>query len=73
MMEGFLTNLLSQSKEAIEMRMRYLIKVIPMSNPDGVIVGNYRTSISGNDLNRQYHAPDSRLHPTVKSIKDLVA
>ena len=44
-----------------------------MSNPDGVIVGNYRTSISGNDLNRQYHAPDTRLHPTVKAIKDLVA
>ena len=44
-----------------------------MSNPDGVIAGNYRTSVSGNDLNRQYHAPDPRLHPTVKAIKDLVA
>jgi len=23
-----------------------------MINPDGVIAGNYRTSLSGNDLNR---------------------
>lgn len=58
MMEGFLTFVLGDSKEAKEIRRRFVIKVIPMSNPDGVIVGNYRTSISGNDLNRQYHAPD---------------
>lgn len=44
-----------------------------MSNPDGVICGNYRTSVSGNDLNRQYHAPDKRLHPTVMAIKNLVS
>lgn len=25
-----------------------------MSNPDGVIIGNYRTSMAGSDLNRKY-------------------
>jgi murein tripeptide amidase MpaA len=34
------------------MRKRVIFKVIPISNPDGVIIGNYRTSLSGNDLNR---------------------
>jgi len=43
-----------------------------MINPDGVIVGNYRTSMSGNDLNRKYHNPDEKLHPTVCAIKRLV-
>jgi murein tripeptide amidase MpaA len=43
-----------------------------MVNPDGVIIGNYRTSYSGNDLNRKYHDPDLRLHPTVSAIKSLV-
>jgi hypothetical protein len=43
-----------------------------MANPDGVIIGNYRTSYSGNDLNRKYHNPDPRLHPTVDAIKGLV-
>ena len=43
-----------------------------MVNPDGVIIGNYRSSISGNDLNRRYHDPDYRLHPTVYAIKNIV-
>jgi hypothetical protein len=49
-----------------------VFKIIPMVNPDGVIVGNYRTNMAGNDLNRKYHAPDSRLHPTVCAIKKIV-
>lgn len=44
-----------------------------MINPDGVIIGNYRTSISGNDLNRKYHNPDEKLHPTVCAIKEMIA
>lgn len=44
-----------------------------MTNPDGVIIGNYRTSMSGNDLNRRYHDPDFRLHPTVCAIKKLTS
>ena len=44
-----------------------------MTNPDGVIVGNYRTSLSGNDLNRQFVNPDARLHPTVCAIKSLIS
>ena len=43
-----------------------------MVNPDGVIIGNYRTCFSGNDLNRKYHNPDDSLHPTVHHIKGLI-
>ncbi len=42
-----------------------------MLNPDGVIAGNYRTSMSGNDLNRKFHEPDQRLHPSVWNIKHM--
>ena len=37
---------------AIRLRAKFVFKIIPMLNPDGVIVGNYRCSLSGLDLNR---------------------
>jgi hypothetical protein len=43
-----------------------------MINVDGVISGNYRTSMAGNDLNRWYIEPDQRVHPEVCLIKTLV-
>ena len=44
-----------------------------MINIDGVIIGNYRTSMSGNDLNRRYIKPDFRIHPVVCAIKQLAS
>ena len=65
-MQGFINFITSStSKEAHDLRKRYIIKIVPMTNPDGVIVGNYRTSLGGSDLNRQFINPNSRLHPTV--------
>lgn len=57
MMQGFIKFLLGSDPKAQELRKRIVFKIIPMINPDGVIVGNYRTSMSGNDLNRQYLKP----------------
>ena len=50
-----------------------VFKIVPMINIDGVIIGNYRTSMSGNDLNRRYVKPDFRIHPTVCAIKQLAS
>jgi hypothetical protein len=69
MMQGFLNYLCSDAYQAKQLRKRVIFKVIPMLNPDGVIVGNYRTSMAGCDLNRRYDEPDYRLHPTVWSTK----
>ena len=54
MMEGFLKFITSSNPIAIELRKRIVFKIVPFTNPDGVIAGNYRTSFSGNDLNRRY-------------------
>ncbi len=52
-MEGILEYLLDDNDEnAAELRKRFVFKIVPMLNPDGVIVGNYRCSLSGVDLNR---------------------
>lgn len=42
-----------------------------MLNPDGVIVGNYRTGLAGRDLNRIFHRSDKILYPTIISMKEL--
>lgn len=72
-MEGFINFITSPTNtEAIELRKRIVFKIIPVTNPDGVVIGNYRTSMSGNDLNRQFVTPNTKLHPTVCAIKALI-
>lgn len=51
---------------------RVVIKVVPMINPDGVILGNYRTGLAGRDLNREFRNTDKMLFPTVHALKELV-
>lgn len=46
--------LLGKSKEAEFLRKNFVFKIIPMVNPDGVVVGNYRTNLMGHDLNRKW-------------------
>ena len=41
-------------------------------NPDGVIVGNYRTSLIGTDLNRRWKTPNKMLHPTIFYTKHMI-
>ena len=43
-----------------------------MFNPDGVLAGNYRTSLAGVDLNRRWRKPDKSLHEPVPLLKDYV-
>lgn len=42
---------------------RYIFKVVPMMNPDGVVIGNFRTSYSGKDLNRQFNKLNKHIFP----------
>jgi len=51
-MEGLIEFVLGNEKEAKALRDTYVFKIVPMLNPDGVIVGNYRCSLAGLDLNR---------------------
>jgi cytosolic carboxypeptidase protein 2/3 len=73
MMRGaieFLTD--PNSGEAKMLRDKYVIKLVPMVNPDGVINGNYRCSLAGCDLNRRWKHPSKTLHPTIYETKKLV-
>mmetsp|Transcript_20166 Transcript_20166/g.37533 ORF Transcript_20166/g.37533 Transcript_20166/m.37533 type:complete len:868 (+) Transcript_20166:1967-4570(+) len=72
MLEGLLRYLVSSEACARQLRARFVFYIVPMLNPDGVILGNYRSCFAGNDLNRKYMNPDTRLHPTIFHIKDLL-
>lgn len=53
MMKGVLDYLTSDKPQAITLREKFVFKIVPMLNPDGVIVGNQRCSLAASDLNRQ--------------------
>ena len=43
-----------------------------MLNPEGVVCGNFRCSLTGTDLNRRWNAPDEILHPQIYYLKALM-
>ena len=45
MCRGLMKILTSNSKQAKELLHKNIIKIVPMLNPDGVVFGNFRTSI----------------------------
>ncbi|XP_069817881.1 cytosolic carboxypeptidase 1 isoform X2 [Dendropsophus ebraccatus] len=71
-MKGTLEFLMGNSPTAQNLRESYIFKIVPMLNPDGVINGNHRCSLSGEDLNRQWQSPNADLHPTIYHTKGLL-
>lgn len=72
MIKGAIDFLLSDSREAKMLRKKFVFRIVPMLNPDGVIYGNYRCSLLGVDLNRRWKNPNVHLHPTVYYTKKLI-
>lgn len=78
-LNGFIENLLSNSNESVELRKKYIykyfrliFKIIPMMNPDGVILGNTRTSFAGKDLNRVYSDKINVVFPEIIAHRELM-
>ncbi|XP_013360386.1 PREDICTED: cytosolic carboxypeptidase 3 isoform X4 [Chinchilla lanigera] len=71
-MKGFLDYILGDSNDAQLLRDTFVFKVVPMLNPDGVIVGNYRCSLTGRDLNRNYTSLMKESFPSVWYTRNMV-
>ncbi|XP_048015301.1 cytosolic carboxypeptidase 4 isoform X3 [Megalobrama amblycephala] len=71
-LKGTLEFLCSSDPVAESLREAYIFKIIPMLNPDGVINGNNRCSLTAEDLNRQWLKPDPNLSPTIYHTKGFL-
>lgn len=71
-MKGVLDFLMSSKPSAQRLRETFVFKVVPMLNPDGVINGCHRCSLTGQDLNRQWLFPDPKHHPIIHHSRALL-
>uniref|UniRef100_A0A3Q3XJF6 Peptidase M14 domain-containing protein n=1 Tax=Mola mola TaxID=94237 RepID=A0A3Q3XJF6_MOLML len=70
--QGVIDFLVSQHPVAEILRDHVIFKIVPMLNPDGVYLGNYRCSLMGFDLNRHWQDPSPWAHPTLHAVKQLI-
>ncbi|KAM9633657.1 cytosolic carboxypeptidase 3 isoform 2-T2 [Morphnus guianensis] len=71
-MKGFLDYILGNSGKAQLLRDNFVFKVVPMLNPDGVIVGNHRCSLTGQDLNRKYRSNVKKFYPSIWYTRNMI-
>ena len=70
--QGIIDFLVSQHPMAKILRDYIIFKIVPMLNPDGVVLGNYRSSLMGFDLNRHWNEPTAWAHPSIFAAKDVI-
>ncbi|NXU20778.1 CBPC2 carboxypeptidase, partial [Pardalotus punctatus] len=71
-MRGFLDFLLSTHTDAQLLRHLFIFEVVPMFNPNGVLVGNSHCSLVGQDPNRAYGTALPGSFPVVWHLRAMV-
>ena len=66
----FLTD--ENSEQGKVLRDKFVFKVVPMLNPDGVYRGYYRLDTLAQNLNRYYINPDKEGQPTIWAVKKAI-
>eukprot|EP00826_Nyctotherus_ovalis_P004872 TRINITY_DN11083_c0_g1_i1.p1 TRINITY_DN11083_c0_g1~~TRINITY_DN11083_c0_g1_i1.p1 ORF type:complete len:528 (+),score=114.57 TRINITY_DN11083_c0_g1_i1:662-2245(+) len=67
--QGILSFLTGSDPVAKKLRESHVFLILPMLNPDGVIMGNNRCSLAGADLNRCWGLPHAKLNPELFRLK----
>eukprot|EP00727_Mastigamoeba_balamuthi_P012860 m51a1_g8197 hypothetical protein (669) ;mRNA; f:8876-11783 len=69
--KGLVDTLLGESPLAVALRAKFVFRVVPMLNPDGVVFGQSRCSLEGYDLNRVWDSPSPSMCPTIFAAKKM--
>jgi len=72
MVEGLFAWLSSGDLRAEALLDHALIEVVPMANPDGVFLGNYRTNANSSNLEAQWSAPYNSPQPEVVALRTAI-
>ncbi len=65
-LKGFMTQLIKSKQKIMEqIRNHFVFHIVPMLNPDGVLIGNFRTSLYGKDLNRLFRKNQTLMIPEI--------
>ena len=72
MVEGLFNWLRSGELEAELLLDHALVEVVPMANPDGVHLGNYRTNANSSNLEAQWSAPYNSPQPEVVALRSAI-
>ncbi|MFK7739120.1 MAG: M14 family zinc carboxypeptidase [Planctomycetota bacterium] len=72
MVEGLVEWLLSGVPEAEALLDAALVEIVPMANPDGVFVGNYRTNVNSTNLEADWSAPYNSTQPELVALRTAI-
>ncbi|XP_066588987.1 cytosolic carboxypeptidase 6 [Prorops nasuta] len=67
--QGLMDFLVSPHPIAQVLRDYVIFKIVPMLNPDGVFLGNYRSTLMGIDLNRSWNRISEWIHPSLLATR----
>jgi len=71
-MHGTLEYLVKEEDGAKYLRDNFVFEIVPILNPNFVIVGNQRCSLSSLDLNRQWINPSRKVCPENHAAKVII-
>ena len=70
--EGLVAFLLSGDPRAEALLAHTLIDIVPMANPDGVVLGNYRTNAASSNLENEWAAPWNSMQPEIVALRTRI-
>jgi len=71
-MKYIMQELVTKAENYDSILSNYIVKLVPLINPDGVTIGNSRSSLVGLDLNRRWAEPNASIHPEIYFLKKIM-